>query len=299
MDTLEIKGVSKRYRKMKALDHISIMFPGNSTIALLGPNGAGKTTLMRILATLLQPDQGKIKMGNLSWDRSNEVKRQLGFLPQNFSFYPYLTVKETIAYVTVLKKLSKEQQNHAVEEILEETNLTDCVNKQVRELSGGMKRRLGIAQALLGEPQLLLVDEPTAGLDPEERIRFRNLLIKKSQGRLTLLSTHLAEDAEAICSQVALIDHGKIYFYGSVYELKAQAEGHIFETELSHEDYQLLAREHTVITFRPLEDGSIYIRYIANDTHKNVGREIKPTLEDAYMFLIGAEAGGRNAESHG
>ena len=288
MNTLQISNLCKSYKRTQALRSVSLTLPSGST-ALLGPNGAGKTTLIRILATLLEPDSGSIHMGNLDWSNPRKIRSQIGYLPQNFSFYKYLSVRESLEYIAVLKKIPESEQRNAVDTLLAETNLEECQRKRIHQLSGGMCRRLGIAQALLGNPEILLVDEPTASLDPHERIRLRNLLLAKAANRFVLVSTHIAEDAESICSHAALLNHGQIAAFGGVAEIKELAQGKVFEAQIPAKDYDSFISNAniSVIRFKPLDANWIAVRYVGESSG---GNPVEPSLEDAYVFLIGSEA---------
>ncbi len=213
---INIKDLSKRYKKTVALDGISMSIPAG-IYGLLGPNGAGKTTLLKILATVLTPDSGSITWGNLDWKVSKVVKPRLGYLPQQFGMYSYLKAEETLRNVAVLKKIDRASEDHQINLAMERADLTRFKNKKVGQLSGGMLRRLGIAQALLGEPDLLLLDEPSVGLDPEERIRLMEIIRDYDNGnRVILISSHLVKDIENLCSNIAVMNEGKILYDGSI-----------------------------------------------------------------------------------
>jgi len=201
---IEIHNLSKSYKSAKALQEVSLQIPGG-VFGLLGPNGAGKTTLMRILATLLLPSSGSARVGD--WEvirQPDEVRRHLGYLPQEFGFFGSLTAFEMLDYIAIMKGVSVHRRKAAIEEALASVGLEDRGQQRIRAYSGGMKQRLGIAQALLGDPDLLIVDEPTGGLDPEERIRFRGIIGRMGSQRTVLLSTHIVADIEASCDRVAV-----------------------------------------------------------------------------------------------
>ena len=218
-----INNLSKSYKKtVKALDGICLTIePGIH--GLLGPNGAGKTTLMKILATILSPDQGEIHWGeNQSWNVPMSIKKDIGYLPQQFGMYQYLTVKEALKNVALLKNIPKIHEKEQVDKAIIRANLQKLENRRVGQLSGGMLRRLGIAQAILGEPKLLILDEPSVGLDPAERINLRKLIRDYDNGeRIILLSTHIVSDVESLCSMVTVMNRGRILFSGTVLPLDA------------------------------------------------------------------------------
>lgn len=210
---IEVKDISKKYKRRVALENVSLQFH-TGIYGLLGPNGAGKTTLMRILAAVLEFDSGEVLIDGQKV-RQEALRSHIGYLPQKFSFYKGLTVEESLRHVAYMKNLKSEEIKFAVEQTLQEVNLTERRKERVGSLSGGMLRRLGIAQAVLGEPELLLADEPTVGLDPEERQRFRHLLSKISKDRAVLISTHIVEDVELISDNIIIMSEGRVLAQGA------------------------------------------------------------------------------------
>ncbi|WP_334074467.1 MULTISPECIES: ABC transporter ATP-binding protein [Paenibacillus] len=210
---ITIENLSKNFGKKQALQGITLQLePG--MYGLLGKNGAGKTTLMRILATLLNKSSGTVTVCGIPIGHAKEIRQLIGYLPQDFSLYPGMTVYKAMDYLGTLSGLSRAERAQRIPELLQKVNLDDCRKLKVKALSGGMKRRLGIAQTLLHNPRILIVDEPTAGLDPEERIRFRNLLCEIAANRIVILSTHIVEDIEKTCQKIAVLDQGQIIFQG-------------------------------------------------------------------------------------
>ena len=206
MDTkIVIKNLSKNYGKKQALKNVDLTIR-QGMFGLLGPNGAGKTTLMKIIATLLQKTEGDMRVCGIDINNDREIRRIIGYLPQDFSMYGNMSVYEAMDYLGVLSGLSRQQRKDRIPSLLEQVNLTDDVKTKVRAMSGGMRRRLGIAQALIHDPKVLIVDEPTAGLDPEERVRFRNLLSETAKDRVVILSTHIVGDVEATCEDIAVLN---------------------------------------------------------------------------------------------
>lgn len=255
-------------------------------VGLLGPNGAGKSTLMRILATLAKPTSGEAYINGIPLHKAEDVRRIIGYLPQQFQVYPQLTGAEFLDYVGVMKGISsKRQRTQEVAKLLEQVNLQDKATKKIRTYSGGMKRRLGIAQALLGSPQVLIVDEPTAGLDPEERVRFRNLLTRFSLGRVVLLSTHIVADIESNCRQIAVLDQGRVRMSGELAELQAWGQGRVWEGILTEQEYGQLDPL-SIVSTRRTEEGML-CKIIAEALVSSRMRRVNPTLEDGYLALLG------------
>ncbi len=265
-------------------------------IGLLGPNGAGKTTLMRMLATLLEPSAGTALIDGYDVRyQKPQVRALLGYLPQEFGLYPSLTVAECLDYMGLLAGLSRAKERRArVDELLERVNLADVRRRKVGALSGGMKRRLGIAQALVHEPRFLIFDEPTAGLDPEERIRVRNLLSELGGDRIIILSTHIAEDVEATAQRIAVMKRGAVIFHGTPVEMIRQAQGRTWQVMTDDAGVTWLQQNHT-LTGVQREMGGVLARFVAAETAVPGAERREPTLEDAYVWLMGGAADVRTA----
>lgn len=279
-----IEDLSKTYNKINALNSVSLVLtPGIH--GLLGPNGAGKTTLMRILATILSPDCGKIHWGNdLNWEHPIAVKKTLGYLPQKFGMYKYLTVSEALKSVALYKNISSSQVNKQISLAMDRTNLKHVSSKRIGQLSGGMLQRLGIAQSILGEPSLLILDEPSVGLDPIERINLRKLLRDYDNGeRIILISSHIVGDIESLCSNVTIMNNGKILASGSLQHIRKYAEGYINETVMSEDQFRSMEESNCVINFTGTEGGYL-VRYLS--PFNNAINNVSPTLEDSYTYFI-------------
>jgi ABC-type multidrug transport system ATPase subunit len=290
-DKMEIKiqNLSKRYKNVKALNNINLTINTPSMIGLIGPNGAGKSTLMKILVGQLQPTEGDILIDGVSLNkREKYLKERLGYLPQDFGLYEELRVEEYLDYMASLKKI-KENKKEAIKRALIMTNLEEKRRLKIKTLSGGQKQRVGIAQAMLNNPELLIVDEPTVGLDPEERIKFRNLFSEGSINKIVVLSTHIIEDVESICNLIIVINKGKILFTGESSELVRKAIGHVGTIEIVGDDKEsFLEREFqrefkitsTVIT----PTGTKY-RVVSKNLSSSF-KEVIPSLEDAYIYCM-------------
>lgn len=219
-----VKDLCKKFGSKKALNHVSFHIE-KGMFGLLGKNGAGKTTLMRILTTLLQKSSGQVIINGKSIEEAKAIRKIVGYLPQQFFLYPNMTVYEAMDYLGVLSNMSKKNRKEEIPIVLEKVNLKECHNVKVKALSGGMRQRLGIAQAILHDPEVLIVDEPTANLDPEERVRFRNLLQELGDHRIILLSTHIVEDVEKTCESIAILNEGSISYQGGLKAFINQNEG--------------------------------------------------------------------------
>jgi ABC-2 type transport system ATP-binding protein len=282
---IKIVDLVKNYGKVRALDHISLQM-GSGMFGLLGPNGAGKTTLMKILTTLLRSTSGEVSINGLNVETDpHYVRQHLGYLPQEFGFYKGLNAYQLLDYIGTMKNLPRPQRHEQIERVLEQVNLTKDAKRRVGGYSGGMKQRLGIAQALMGDPELLVVDEPTAGLDPEERIRFRNLLARISGQRTVILSTHIVADIEASCTQVAVLNRGSIVFNGTPADLVAQASGKVWEIEVPPAEYEMVEQRYAVISSRAA-NGQMALRVIADENPLARGLAIQPGLEDGYVAVM-------------
>jgi ABC-2 type transport system ATP-binding protein len=285
--TIRIEHVSKRYGSLEALQGIDLQIE-QGMLGLLGPNGAGKTTLLRILATLLRPTSGRVVID--SWDLSRNAQRKavrahLGYLPQDLGLYPDLTGREFLDYMGLLKHLyERSARRRQIEFLLDIANLTENADRQIKTYSGGMKRRLGIAQALLGDPHILVIDEPTSGLDPEERIRLRTLLTRLAQDRVVILSTHVVEDISQTCERLAVLNQGKLVFDGPTRQLIAAAADHTWQF-LAPPDY-IMPATMSIISALPQKGGTLY-HVVGPEPHGPAQevQAISPTLEDGYIWL--------------
>lgn len=267
---------------------------------LLGPNGAGKTTLMRILVSLLKPTEGEIVINGMDLQKHRkEIRAISGYLPQDFKSFPKLRTWEFLDYSARLTGISnKLKRNEAVNEMLEEVGLFEVRERFANKLSGGMKRRLGIAQALIGSPKIIVVDEPTTGLDPDERIRFRNLLTKISHKEvIIILSTHIVGDISSSCDNMALLNKGEVVFQGAPDELIREAENHVFKIRVSQTEYDEVCRSCNVITSLPIDSGW-ELEVVADDMTKYSGSTIEPNLEHAYVYYMEHKLNAEPASKH-
>jgi ABC-type multidrug transport system ATPase subunit len=285
---IEISGLTKTYRgRVAALDGVDLVIP-TGMFGLLGANGAGKTTLMRILSGLVQPTSGRVTIGGhdmATADGRTAVQRTLGYLPQDLGVYPDLTARQFLDYVALLKGMDdRTARRRRVAELLEVVALTADADRKLRGFSGGMRQRVGIAQALLADPQLLIVDEPTAGLDPEERIRFRTLLSRFADRRTVLLSTHIVEDVAQTCRELAVLAKGRVIFRGTVEDLTGRAQGRVWSVVTDGP----APAEGTVVSALPHGTGMRY-RVVAPDRPTPAAEPAEPALEDGYLALTRAE----------
>lgn len=265
----------------KALKDVSLQIESPSLIGLLGPNGAGKSTLMKLLVAELIPTSGEILIDGVPLLKNErKLKASLGYLPQSFGLYDELTVWQFLDYMAALKGIKNSKK--VIKEVIEKTNLTEKRKARISTLSGGQRQRVGIAQALMGNPELLIFDEPTVGLDPEERINFRNLFSKTAQDKIVLLSTHIIEDVQSVCDKLIVINHGQILFTGTPEELINLAHNHVGVFE---EKTEQMVNQGYKITSRVNTARGIACRIVA-ETLPGFAEAVEPTLEDAYMYLI-------------
>ena len=250
--------------KVTAINHASLEIP-NGVFGLLGENGAGKTTLMRVLTTVLTPTSGTVSMDGILYCEGNypKIQHRIGYLPQEIDLYPGLTVQECLEYMGNLAGVPKSECKKRIQYYLEKTSLTEHRKKKMRQLSGGMKRRVGLVQALLNEPKFLIVDEPTTGLDPEERIRIRNLLVDFSENRTVLFSTHVVEDLAAVCNQLAVMKKGEFLYAGSMKELLREAKGHVWVCKARDEVQAREIERKYHISSKQLSEEGVQIRLIS------------------------------------
>jgi ABC-2 type transport system ATP-binding protein len=287
---LTIEAVSKTYgRHTTALADVSLeLAPG--VVGLLGPNGAGKSTLMRILATISHPSKGRVGWNGVDIaGRPNELRRVLGYLPQDFGVYPNLTAREFLAYLAAVRGLAPATATRRIDELLALVNLTDVRDRPLGSFSGGMRQRVGIAQALLNDPELLIVDEPTVGLDPEERVRFRNLLVDLAGRRIVLLSTHIVSDVEATASRIAVLAGGRLLADGSVDTLLAAVAGQVWEWTVDAASLPALEQRHQ-LTAKVRRGDGVRVRAVAASAPAADAVAVEPGLEDAYLALLASRA---------
>ncbi len=289
--TIKIRNLNQYYGKKQALTDVNLTIE-TGMFGLLGRNGAGKTTLMKVIATLLPRSEGEVSVCGRSTQRPQEVRKIVGYLPQEFSMYPNMTVYEAMDYLGVLSGLDRKKRNQRIPRLLEKVNLQDAHRKKVKALSGGMKRRLGIAQAILHNPKVLIVDEPTAGLDPEERVRFRNLLCEIAEERIVILSTHIGGDIEATCEDIAVLDEGKVIYQGTVTDLLSMTEGKVYSAEISKQELERLKKDYIVTSMLTLGN-NVMARFLADEKPFASAKLCEAGVEDAYMYLMHTERGLR------
>lgn len=286
MSTIKIEGLSKSYGKVQVLKDIDLQID-TGLFGLLGPNGAGKTTLMKVLSTILPWKDGEVTIYNHNLlKEGDKVRELLGYLPQHFHAPGQFTGREFLHYVGSMKgHLNKKERTDQVERLLEEVNLQPHADKKVKSYSGGMKRRLGIAQALLGDPKLIILDEPTAGLDPSERIRFRNVIEKLSKHYTIILSTHIISDIESSCERLAVLNNGEVLFQGTTESLAEHAVDFVWELAVPSVEYDQIEKEHVIISSRR-EKEDVVFRVISDGAPDPRATLVEPTLEDGYMAMI-------------
>ena len=293
---IAISDLSKTYSRgaPPAIDDLNLEI-SHGTFGLLGPNGAGKTTLIRVLSTQLAPTKGNVTVDGWDLQRHRaEVRQRLGYLPQHFGAYPQLTAGEFLDYMARLAGLhSGRERKERVASALENVGLSEVLQQRTGTFSGGMMRRLGIAQALLGDPEFLIVDEPTTGLDPEERIRFRGLLGRLSRDRAILISTHIVGDISSTCEAVALIDRGKLRYQGAPEDLVRLAEGKAWSVTVDDAGFEDISRRFHVVTVAP-EGDALLLRVVGDAEPLPSAEPVAPNMEDAYVYFM--ESGQLPAE---
>lgn len=289
MRELQLDHLTKCYQDFVAVKDVTLTL-GGGVYGLLGANGAGKTTLMRMLCGILEPTKGTVRCGGADIARlGEEYRAMLGYLPQDFGCYPDFTGAEFLRYIAALKGLTRAETDRRTAELLDQVGLGDAGRKKLRAYSGGMRQRLGIAQAMLNDPQILILDEPTAGLDPRERVRFRNLIADYAKGRAVLLSTHIVSDVEAIADEILLMKQGCIEEQGTVPQLSENARGKVWTL---HTDAATAARLEAVYTVANLrhEGEGVELRLITADPPAGA-QPAPPTLEDVYLWHFADEEG--------
>lgn len=277
--------------KVTAINHVDLEIP-KGIFGLLGENGAGKTTLMRVLTTVLSPTNGIVTLDGILYNEGNyeKIQKKIGYLPQEIDLYPSLTVQECLEYMGDLSDISKQICKERISYYLEKTNLSGHHKKKIRQLSGGMKRRVGLIQALLNEPEFLVVDEPTTGLDPEERIRIRNLLVDFSENRTVLFSTHVVEDLVATCNQLAVMKKGEFLYSGNMKELLEQAKGHVWVCKVADERMAREVEKNYHVSSKQYVGNELQIKLIGDTLPRIECSSCKATLEDAYIYITNKES---------
>lgn len=291
---LQIKNISKQFKEKPAVSNLTLtLTPG--VWGLLGANGAGKTTLMQILAGILPPDQGSLLYNGIPIQTLGAHYREIfGYLPQEFGFHPSFTVTDYLEYIAALKGISKRKSKRKISSLLEQLSLSAVSGKRIAKLSGGMKRRVGIAQALLNDPEVLILDEPTAGLDPGERVRFRNLISAFAQNRIVLVSTHIVSDVEYIAACHALMKNGRLLAVGTTEELVKLIAGKVYSCNIPADAVSSYESRLQVIRLRSGEGGSVSVRYLADCPCSGDSILQAPSLEDVYLWMFPQAAADDN-----
>jgi ABC-2 type transport system ATP-binding protein len=286
LTTIEL---TKQYGSKTAVNHLNIAL-SNGVYGLLGANGAGKTTLMRLLCAIQTPTSGKIILNGKSIVGLGEKYRSLlGYLPQHFGYYPDFAALDFLLYVAALKGLNEKTAKRKSEDLLESVGLSAESNHKIRTFSGGMKQRLGIAQAMLNDPHILILDEPTAGLDPKERVRFRNLISAFSKDRIVILSTHIVSDVEFIAEKIIMMKSGQIIHFGKPHEITSEIDGQVWECSVPTNRAEQYTATLNISNLRNEENGCTVLRVIAEDTPIANAVKVQPNLEDLYLFYFKGE----------
>ncbi len=287
---LMLDNLTKEFGGFVAVDHISLTM-ANGVYGLLGVNGVGKTTLMRMLCTLLKPTAGKIYCdGKDIFKMDGEYRNLLGYLPQDFGFYPEFTVKDYLLYIAAIKGIRPVVARKRTKELIAKVGLTKVADKKLKKLSGGMKRRAGIAQAMLNNPQILILDEPTAGLDPNGRIRFRNLISEISEERLVLLSTHIVSDIEYIANKILMMKDGTIVNNGTLDDIINSMPEKVWTCLVPQQEVSVITKRHKVSNMK-LEQHGVDLRVISTQKPCETAVCVRPSLEDVFLYYFGEEAG--------
>lgn len=282
---LQLDRVTKQYGTKRAVDRLNLSMKVG-VYGLLGANGAGKTTLMRLLCDILNPTSGEIRYdGQNIHVMGEEYRSLLGYLPQNFGYYPEFTAEKFMLYMAALKGLNRSFAQNRTEELLRLVGLEKERRKKIKTFSGGMKRRLGIAQAMLNEPEILILDEPTAGLDPKERVRFRNLISSFSKDKIVLLSTHIVSDVEYIADKIFLMKEGQILKEGTPEEITAQMNGLVWECEVDEKRATELEYRYTIVNMKK-KNGAIELRIVSDTKPDEAAISVDATLEDMYLYYF-------------
>lgn len=287
MNCIQINNITKEYKNnVRGLENIDLSI-GSGVFGLLGHNGAGKTTLMKALSTIIKPTKGNISINGMDTIKDgDDVRKIIGYLPQELNMYPTLSAYDFVSYMAVLKGISSKTE---VLKVLEQVDMLEFKKRKIGQLSGGMKRRIGIAQAIVGNPRVLIVDEPTAGLDPTERVRFRGVLSRYAKdGNTVILSTHIVEDVYQICEKIAILRKGKLFFTGEARELTSQIKNKVKVIEIKDEAELVNIQNRAVVISTAYEDECIKVRLV-DETDIFDGKLMGETLEDAYIYCMGGK----------
>lgn len=285
-------GLTKKYGAKTAVDHLDMTL-SNGVYGLLGANGAGKTTLMRLLCDIQTPTSGKITLDGRNVSELGESYRNLlGYLPQHFGYYPDFTAWDFLMYVAALKGLPEKQARKRAEELLAAVDLQKVSRHKIKTFSGGMKQRLGIAQAMLNNPRILILDEPTAGLDPKERVRFCNLISAFSKDRIVILSTHIVSDVEFIAEEIIMMKAGRVIHFGRPQEITAEMDGRVWECTVPTSRAERYSEVMNVGNLRNIEENYTVLRVISEQQPMKNAVQVQPTLEDLYLFYFKGENEG-------
>lgn len=285
MNTIKISKLYKSFNgKKNVLNNINLHIE-NGMFGILGRNGSGKSTLMNILATIIQYSSGKVTINDISLKKTREIRKIIGYLPQDFDFYPNMKVEEALYYLGILSNLDKTDLKHRITEVLDKVNLSNNRKQKVKSLSGGMKKRLGIAQAIIHDPHIVIVDEPTAGLDPEERVRLRNLLSRLAKDKIIIISTHIVSDIEATCEQIAIMDQGFVVYTGSISKLIHSSDNKVYELLIEPSKLEKLKEEDLIITKVQEVESYLKVRFVS-DKELAKAKKVKQDFEDAYMYFL-------------
>lgn len=294
MVKLKFDDLTKEFGDFTAVNHINLTMT-NGVYGILGVNGAGKTTLMRMLCTLLKPTSGTICCnGKDIFNMDSEYRKLLGYLPQDFGFYPEFTVEDYLLYIAALKGIRPVVAKKRVKELISKVGLSKAAHKKMKKLSGGMKRRAGIAQAMLNNPKILILDEPTAGLDPNERIRFRNLISELSEDRLVLLSTHIVSDIEYIANEIWLMKDGEVLHKGSIEELINSMTETVWECLVPKNRVSDFMEKYKISNMKS-EINQIMLRIISHEKPVENAMRVEASLEDVFLYYFGEKVGDENA----
>ncbi|HBF5148578.1 TPA: ATP-binding cassette domain-containing protein [Clostridioides difficile] len=287
INKLEIRNLKFNYKNKKALDNINLTLT-DGVVALLGPNGAGKSTLMRLLVTLYETSIGEIELNNIKYSKNNEkIKANVGYVPQDFDMYNNINGQEYLEFVAKMRGVSKNDLKKHIQKVVSKVNLDKFINKKIGTYSGGVKRRLGIAQALIGDSKLIVMDEPTVGLDPEQRNEFRRLLPEISKNSIVLISTHIVEDIQFNCDKLIILNQGKILYDGTINKFIDMVE--VYSVVVSNDEFEYLERNIDIIDYRRVKDG-VQVKYIGKNTEKlKDSLRIDTTLQDAYINFLHKE----------